>query len=176
MGKTRPRKDEHTGAEDVLSEDVGRKLVASIVDDKHTRLKILLRGHSKKAVATYREKDTTLSLLQFACIVGNVQAGKCIVPTLCRNNFSCNCSRVRAASQGPFYQFKIFSIAGIRSRSLVQLALPSSCITHPAGQQCSTGSDEKHGVLQLRCFLAWELIKTLSGSTQADLEASISQM
>ena len=77
-GRTRPNKRESTAPEEDLSEDIGRKFVASIIDDdKHGRLKVLLRGHNKRAVVNYQERETTLSLLQIACIVGNVQAGKC---------------------------------------------------------------------------------------------------
>ncbi len=76
MGRLRPKKSDIASPEEILSEDVGRKLVACILDDKHGRFKVLLRGHSKRDIAIYQEPETTLSLLQFASIVGNVQAGK----------------------------------------------------------------------------------------------------
>lgn len=80
-GRTRPNKRETTAPQEDLSDETGRKFVASIIDDdKHGRLKVLLRGHTKRAVVNYREVDTKLSLLQFACIVGNVHAGKCTLP------------------------------------------------------------------------------------------------
>ncbi len=83
MGKPRPRKTEVASVEDVLSEDIGRKFVASILDDdKHGRFKVLVRCHSRKAIAAYQEPETELSLLQFACIAGNVQAGKRMLPNM----------------------------------------------------------------------------------------------
>ncbi|KAK9908581.1 hypothetical protein WJX75_009965 [Coccomyxa subellipsoidea] len=79
-GRTRPNKRETTAHQEDLSDEIGRKFVASIIDDdKHGRLKVLLRGHAKRAVVTYREVDTKLSLLQFACIVGNVHAAEVLL-------------------------------------------------------------------------------------------------
>ena len=76
MGRVRLKADESTGIDDVLPEGVGRKVVIGILgDDKYGRLKILLRGYSTKSIANYQDKETSLTLLQFASIIGNVQAG-----------------------------------------------------------------------------------------------------
>ena len=80
MGRIRPSKRESTAPEEGLPEEIGQKLVASVLDeDRFGRFKVLLSRHSKRAVTTFRERETTLSLLQFACLVGNVQAGKCML-------------------------------------------------------------------------------------------------
>ena len=80
MGRIRPSKRESTAPEEDLPEEIGRKLVASVLDeDRFGRFRVLLSRHSKRAVTTFRERETTLSLLQFACLVGNVQAGKCML-------------------------------------------------------------------------------------------------
>lgn len=74
MGKVKRR--ESTGPDDVLPEDIGRKLVTSILEKESLkRLKTLAKGYSKQAIASYQEKESTFSLLQFACVTGNVQAG-----------------------------------------------------------------------------------------------------
>lgn len=74
MGRIKKR--EGIGPEDVLPEDLGRKLATSVIDREGVkRLKALARGYSKHAIASYQEKESALSLLQFACVIGNVQAG-----------------------------------------------------------------------------------------------------
>lgn len=84
MGRTRSGRREMNTPEGGIPEEIGRKLVASILDeDKHVRLKVLIRSHSKRAVATYQESGTALSLLQIASLVGNVQAGKCTAAHQC---------------------------------------------------------------------------------------------
>ncbi|BDA44618.1 hypothetical protein COCOBI_06-0940 [Coccomyxa sp. Obi] len=75
MGKSKRR--ESNGLDDVLPEDIGRKLVTSILEKESVkRLKTLVRGYSKQAIASYQEVDSTLSLLQFACLIGNIQAAE----------------------------------------------------------------------------------------------------
>ncbi len=52
MGKIKKR--ENTGLEDVLPEDLGRKLVTCILDREGAkRLKALAKGYSKHAIASY---------------------------------------------------------------------------------------------------------------------------
>ncbi len=75
MGKFKRR--ESIGQEDVLPENIGRKFVTSILEKESVkRLKLLAKGYSKKSIASYKEQISTFSLLQFACVVGNIQAGK----------------------------------------------------------------------------------------------------
>lgn len=78
MVKARVRRGDVAVTQGSLPEDVGRRIVASILDgDKFGRLKVLIRGYSKEAIASYQERASRLTLLQFASLVGNVQAGKC---------------------------------------------------------------------------------------------------
>ncbi len=77
MGKVRLKAKKSTGLDDVLPEGIGRKIVIGILgDDRYGSLKILLRVYSSKAIANYKDKKTSLTVLQFASIIGNVQAGK----------------------------------------------------------------------------------------------------
>ena len=86
MGKIKKR--ESIGLEDVLPEDLGKKLVTSVIDKEGAkRLKTLARRYTKHAIASYQEKELALSLLQIACVIGNVQAG--MYTHISQSYFSC---------------------------------------------------------------------------------------
>lgn len=102
--------------EDALSDEIGRKLVISVLHgDRTGRLKVLIKGHSRAAVSSYCDKDLRLTLLQIALIVGNVQA--------------CNLTRLSSLN----YIFKI-TIMHYCTASICPLSLDSAfaqCLIPP---------------------------------------------